>query len=201
MKKRLYLMRHGKTVMNEQGLNQGWWDSPLTQEGIDGALLAGKYVEAAGIKPDHAYSSTSERACDTIEYVLKDFPYKRLKGLKEYNFGLYEGKPGFLNPPHPFGDYFVAFGGDSDEILAERMNETLRNIMDKEDHEVVLAVSHGAACARFLRKWLETSTRKTYQSPIPNCSIFVYDYDTEDKSFDFVDMITPQLQQEYLDTH
>lgn len=192
-------MRHGKTMMNEQKLNQGSWDSPLTQEGIDGALLAGKYVQAAKIQPDHAYSSPAGRACDTLEYVLgEDTNYKRIKGLREYNFGLYEGKNGFLNPPHPFGDFFVAFGGDSDEIVANRMNDTLQDLMQKDDHEVVFAVSHGAACARFLRKWLETSTKKSYISPIPNCSIFVYDYDTEDKSFDFIDMITPDRQIEFL---
>ena len=192
-------MRHGQTEMNVQKLNQGWWDSPLTEAGIEGARLAGRYVKAAGIKPDHLYSSSSERACDTLELVFPEQPYTRKKGLKEYHFGLFEGKNGFLNPPRPFGDTFVPFGGESDEMVRERMNDTLSEIMMQPDHQTVLAVSHGAACARFLSKWIATSNLQSYQSPIPNCSLFVYEFDDENQTFNLIDMITPDRQQAFLD--
>ena len=36
--KTIYPMRHGRTLFNAMGLNQGMSDSPLTKEGIEEAL-------------------------------------------------------------------------------------------------------------------------------------------------------------------
>lgn len=79
MKKTLYLMRHGQTLFNVQHKIQGWCDAPLTELGINQAKIAGQYFKDHHITFDHAYSSTSERACDTLEYVT-DFkmPYTRV---------------------------------------------------------------------------------------------------------------------------
>ena len=43
MKKQLtfYFIRHGKTVWNTEGLMQGHGDSPLTEEGVNGAKKTG----------------------------------------------------------------------------------------------------------------------------------------------------------------
>ena len=89
MKKTLYLMRHVETLFNVRKKIQGWCDAPLTELGIKQAKVAGKYFKDHNITFDHAYSSTSERACDTLELVT-DMPYTRLKGLKEWNFGVFE---------------------------------------------------------------------------------------------------------------
>ena len=84
MKKDLYLMRHGQTLFNVRRKIQGWCDSPLTELGKQQALKAKENLK--GISFDHYYSSTSERCCDTIELIIGDQYYKRLKGLKERNF-------------------------------------------------------------------------------------------------------------------
>ena len=89
MKKTLYLMRHGQTLFNVRRKVQGVCDSPLTQLGIDQAKVARRYFDDNKIEFDHAYSSTSERASDTLELVT-EMQYKRLKGLKEWNFGVFE---------------------------------------------------------------------------------------------------------------
>ena len=117
MKKTLYLMRHGQTLFNLRKKIQGSCDSPLTDEGIRQAKVAGKYFTDKGIAFDAAYSSTQERACDTLEIVTNNkMKYERLKGLKEWNFGLFEGESEDLNPKHPnertYGDFFVNFGGE-----------------------------------------------------------------------------------------
>ena len=67
MVKHLYLMRHGETLFNVYRRIQGWCDSPLTERGIKQAQLAKEYLK--GIPFDHYYSSSSERACDTLEIV------------------------------------------------------------------------------------------------------------------------------------
>ena len=113
MEKILYLMRHGQTLFNVQHKIQGWCDAPLTELGIKQAQLAGEYFIKNHITFDHAYSSTSERACDTLEYATRfQVPYVRVKGLKEWNFGVFEGKDECLNPKLPYGDFFKPFGGE-----------------------------------------------------------------------------------------
>ena len=69
MAKTLYLMRHGQTLFNLRHKVQGWCDAPLTDFGIYQAKVAGQYFKDAGITFDDAYSSTQERACDTLELV------------------------------------------------------------------------------------------------------------------------------------
>lgn len=112
MKKYLYLMRHGETQFNKLDKIQGWCDSPLTQQGIHQAEVAAKYIQ--DVTFGHYYSSTSERCCDTLEIIIKDKPYKRLKGLREINFGSFEGESQRLNPktPKEHETFFVGYGGE-----------------------------------------------------------------------------------------
>ncbi len=177
MTKTLYLMRHGQTLFNLQHKIQGWCDSPLTELGIKQAKMAGAYFIDNQITFDHAYSSTSERACDTLEYVTcSQMPYVRVKGLKEWDFGAFEGKDECLNPKLPYGDFFKQFGGEGEMELRERISRTLQEIMDKEDHHVVLAVSHGAACRQFARRW-EDYDQVKITSRLYNCCILKYTYE------------------------
>ena len=83
--------------------------------------------------------------------MYKRQPYHRVKGLKEWNFGIYEGESEDLNPPLPYGDFFVNYGGEGELQMRQRIADTLLEIMQKEDHKVVLAVSHGGACRGFMR--------------------------------------------------
>ena len=177
MKKTLYLMRHGQTLFNLQHKIQGWCDAPLTQLGIKQAKIASEYFKDNQITFDHAYSSTSERACDTLEIVTDGkMHYTRVKGLKEWNFGAFEGKDECLNPKLPYGDFFKQFGGDSEMELRERMVKTLTDIMNQDDHKVVLAVSHGAACAQFYRAF-EQYAKVLKKERFYNCCILKFEYE------------------------
>lgn len=191
MKKILYLMRHGQTLFNFKRRIQGYCDSPLTELGIEQAKKAREYFE--DINLDHAYSSTSERCCDTLELVLgeKRLPYTRLKGLKEMNFGMYEGESEDLNPKDRslYSTFFVEHGGESMEQVEERLVKTCTEIMEKEDHREVLAVSHAGACITFLSKWLDPE--EELEKGIPNCCIFKYEY--EDKKFKLIEVIRQDI--------
>ena len=115
MIKKLYLMRHGETLFNVLKKVQGACDSPLTDKGIQQAKLARDFFQENGIKFDHLYASTQERACDTLEIISESKEYQRLKGLKEMNHGLYEGEPQFLQPDGAeyFETFYSQFGGES----------------------------------------------------------------------------------------
>lgn len=185
MKKTLYLVRHGETIFNKQHRIQGACDSPLSQEGISQAKKTKVFFESRGIVFDHAYASTQERASDTLECITSQ-PYTRLKGLKEWNFGLFEGEHDYLNPKldplkGSYGDYFVAYGGESDVQVQQRVNETLLHTMRKDQHNKVLVVSHGGAIFMFLKKWVEEDIVKSV--PFKNCCILEFTF--EDDIFHF----------------
>ena len=188
-------MRHGQTLFNLRKKIQGSCDSPLTNEGIRQAKVAGKYFKDNEITFDAAYSSTQERACDTLEIVINNkMRYERLKGLKEWNLGLFEGESEDLNPKHPnertYGDFFVNFGGESNKDVEKRMQETLTRIMEKDGNNTVLAVSHGGACYNFFLK----NAPDIPFTGLPNCAIFKYKY--EDGKFTFIELIKHDFTKE-----
>jgi len=180
-------MRHGQTLFNVQKRIQGWCDSPLTETGIQQAQIASQYFKDNQIHFDAAYCSTSERASDTLELVT-NMPYTRLKGLRELSFGKFEGAPEYLHPKDDpkkhFGNYYVQFGGEDNQAAQQRVNQTLTEIMDK-DNQSVLVVSHAGAIMMFSDLW--TDMQKLRDSGFTNCSILKFTY--ENKQFHFEKII------------
>jgi probable phosphoglycerate mutase len=92
----LYLVRHGKTFFNTTGQVQGFIDSPLTDVGISQAKQVGKNMSE--IKFAGAYSSDLGRQRHTAKLILAENANKtpelgELYGLREWNYGGFEGKP------------------------------------------------------------------------------------------------------------
>ncbi len=178
MKKILYLMRHGQTLFNVRRKVQGYCDSPLTELGINQAKIARRYFDQNSIQFSKAYSSTSERASDTLE-LITNIEYQRLKGLKEWNFGTFEGESEDLNPKLPYGDFFVAYGGEAEKDFQIRVSNTILEVMRKDNHDIVLMVSHGASCRTFMRFWGHKST-VDHIGKIGNCCIFKYEFENDE---------------------
>ncbi|MEX2783941.1 histidine phosphatase family protein [Streptococcus sp. H49] len=176
MTKTFYLMRHGQTRFNVQGRIQGACDSPLTELGIEQAKAAGRFFQKKGLVFDRIYSSTQERACDTAELATGRQDYIRLKGLKEWDFGAFEAHQEYLNPKlyrqdgSGYRDYFLAYGGESNVQVYERMAATIRKVVaESSENDCLLFVSHGAAITQFYRHMTENP-------PVPakrmaNCAI------------------------------
>lgn len=189
MIKHLYLMRHGETLFNVRRKIQGWCDSPLTPNGIEQAKKAKERIK--DIHFDHYYCSTSERCSDTLEIVTDNkVDYIRLKQLKERNFGLFEGESEDLNPRKDgefnYDDLFPHYGGELTCEVTDRMYETLKTIMEKEDHINVLAVSHAGACYCFLAKMMDSNIIRN-NGGLPNCGILHFTF--ENNEFKFKEMI------------
>lgn len=184
---KLYLMRHGQTLFNQMKKIQGWCDSPLTELGIEQAKKAGEFVRSQGIEFDHAYSSSSERAWDTLETAFPGLDYRLDKGLKEWNFGKFEGGDEQLNPPLPYGDFFKTYGGEGELEVRARLMATITEIMQRPEHESVLCVSHGGAIAGVLRG-LNYDWRKDGKR-LGNCAIAELDFDG--KNFTVTNLYNP----------
>ena len=176
-------MRHGQTQFNALGKIQGVCDSPLTSKGIADAKRVGQYFKDNQIEFDHAYSSTQERASNTLELVTNQ-PYQRLKGLKEWNFGVFEGENQRLNPKYDpkigsVGDAFVPYGGDSADAVQARMVRVLTDIMNRKDNQKILVVGHGASIYLFLKNWIPLKEIVKHVE-MKNCSVLKFEFENNE---------------------
>ena len=93
---KIFLMRHGETILNKAGRTQGWCDGILTKEGIEVAVNVG--FGLIDIKFKSVYSSDLGRARKTAQIVIKenkaskDLKLQEREGLREVYFGKYEGE-------------------------------------------------------------------------------------------------------------
>lgn len=178
---KIYIIRHGQTFFNLVGRVQGVCDSPLTQLGIDQAIAVGKSLKNVDFVS--AYSSTSERAIDTANYIIGDRKIKLtpLKGLKEMNFGSLEAEyeKDVLAPDgssHNKG--FVEFGGENRQMVQDRMISTLMKIAKDNPSGNVLVVSHGGAIMNALIG-VDREKVEAYRNEgrhIENCSVSIIEF-------------------------
>lgn len=93
---KIYLMRHGQTILNKAGRTQGWCDGVLTKEGLEVAVNVG--LGLRNIEFKNVYSSDLGRARKTAQIVIKEnivseeLKLQECEGLREVYFGKYEGE-------------------------------------------------------------------------------------------------------------
>lgn len=149
----LYLIRHGRTQWNIEGRLQGTGDSPLVEEGIEGAKRTGQAL--ADVPFVACYSSLMKRAQDTANYILngRDIPHLHHAGLNELHFGSWEGMKSvdlFDNPEYwqmkqkPAEYQAKSNNGETIYQLYQRAEKALQQIaqLHKEGGNVLI-VSHG----------------------------------------------------------
>lgn len=91
----LYIVRHGRTMLNTSDRVQGWSDAVLTPEGEQVVRAAGRGMK--GIAFQGAYSSDSGRARQTAQLILREsvaskgLTLQEDPRLREFNFGTWEG--------------------------------------------------------------------------------------------------------------
>lgn len=91
------LVRHGRTVYNDERRVQGMADSELTSNGRNQAQALGRGLTLAGKTYGQIYASDLKRACDTAELVATgmetDVAVRTETGLREEDYDQYEGWP------------------------------------------------------------------------------------------------------------
>lgn len=184
-----YLVRHGRTLWNEQGLLQGFGNSALTELGIQGAKQTG--VALQHIPFVAAYSSCLQRTIDTAQYILgeRDVPLFQHKGLNEQYFGSWEGLPveklrsldEFNQMLKDAANYKAqSNGGETFEQLAKRAMKALQDIIQVHEQGNILIVSHGHTLRLLLALlagtgWQEHRDEGKSQSLL-NCAINIVHY-------------------------
>ena len=149
----LILIRHGKTMANEQRLYCGYTDLPLSEKGI--AELA--ELKNQGIYPRQAalyFTSGLLRTNETLDLLYGPVPREAVPQLKEYNFGSFEMKNhDQLNGQEDYQSWiddeagdFPCPGGDSKNSFARRVSEGLDILLTRaKPRAPVLTVCHGGA--------------------------------------------------------
>lgn len=187
---KIYLVRHGQTLFNQQKKVQGWCDSPLTQEGIQQAVAVSKTLQS--ISFEYAYSSTSERAMDTMHYILQDrsVPHAYVKGLKELNFGSLEGEKeaDVFTDISVYEKGFEMYGGATLPTCNQRFMACLETIA-KSHVGNVLVVAHGGVIMSVLNYLDEAQFMKNMQEvgDVENCSVTILEYTDHFEILDLAD--------------
>lgn len=179
-----YLIRHGETEYNVDGIMQGWTDSPLTEKGI---FLSEKLAEGlADIPFAAAYSSDSGRAVDTVNNVLKgrNLEVTETELLREMNFGEKDGQSSEgvyteENMAYRFGVGFDDLGGETWEELGARMHSALETaaLEHREEGGNILVSTHGMSILAVLYTLVPESEGVMEQGEIDNCSVTVLEWD------------------------
>ena len=178
---RIYIVRHGETVANNNGYAQGWRDVPLNENGRIIAELTGRGLK--GIRFDHCFSSPLIRAKETAEILLREsgnsVSISFDDRIKEMNFGSFEGMSvrdervlHFLKAP--MVDYKFPDGESLQEVM-ERTQEFLKELVAKDDDKTYLVSTHGCAL-RAMLNFLYEDTDDYWHGRVPyNCCVNIID--------------------------
>ena len=183
---KIYVIRHGETDANKQGILQGRTNTPVNESGIKLAKLTGKAMK--GIVFDVCFSSPLERAMQTAKIVLKESgnytPIFTDARIIEFSMGLYEGKSVKDTDPElsaimkqyidnpldmpPFPE------GENVRMVMKRTQKFLYEL-SKKDYNNVLVSTHGCAL-RCMLNCLYENKSDFWQGYVPyNCSVSIID--------------------------
>lgn len=153
--KQIYIIRHGETELNRQGIVQGRGvDTDLNDKGR--AQAEAFYKTYKNVPFDKVYTSSLKRTHQTANKFIADgLPWEQLDGLDELAWGIWEGKPSSEEALHVFaamadawanGDYNAKFeGGESPAEVLERLSKAFAYIVSKKEENTVLVCMHGRA--------------------------------------------------------
>ena len=162
----LYLLRHGETEWNVKKINQGQSESSLTKVGIKQARKTAKKLK--NVKFDAIFSSDLSRTRRTAEIIKLDreLDLQTSKLLRERSYGSFEGKhfdvlKSLLKDKlaereslseEKSWSFKLADDIETDEVLASRFINHLKEISVAYPNKIVLVVSHGGPIQIFLAK-------------------------------------------------
>ncbi len=174
---KLFIVRHGETEHNRNGIVQGVVDSPLTAKGIEQAKKLGERLSKKKI--DIIFCSPKGRAMQTLEYIKafhKNIPVKYVDDLGERNYGIFDGKPDkdMVNdkgknmiPSHEY----TPPGGESFKDVQKRAISFIESIKGEYKDKNVLLVAHGRLNKILITTLLGRSLSQTNEIQQRNCCL------------------------------
>ena len=180
--KKIYLLRHGQTDYNLQGVVQGSGiDAPINATGR--AQAEAFFVAYREVQFDQLYHSALIRTRQSIQgFIDLGIPVTSLVELNEISWGNYEGTP--MTPEE--GEYYrmmldqwqqgnldyAIAGGESPNSVAERLHRAIQIILNGPG-ETILVCMHGRAMRIFLSLICETPLKEMDQYEHGNLCLYL----------------------------
>ncbi len=174
----IYLLRHGETDYNREKRYQGITDIPLSETGKE------KLVRA-DIAPDLVYVSPMIRARETAAILFPQAQQIEIEGLREMNFGAFEGRS-FLEMEQD-ADYRgwveggcegCCPGGDEDKAaFCARVYAAFSSLVDgalRDGQETLVIVAHGGTQMAVMERYA-LPRRSFYEWHAGNGAGFILD--------------------------
>jgi broad specificity phosphatase PhoE len=182
IQKTLYIVRHGQTELNRQGIVQGrGMDTDLNDEG---RKQARQFYEAyKTVSFDKIYVSALKRTQQSVQpFIDLGIPFQKLSGLDELAWGIHEGQPSTTQNKAAFlqimrdwldGELDSKFeGGESPNEVATRERQALDQIMSHPEEKTVLICMHGRAMRLLL--CILTDNPLTAMETFPHQNLVLY---------------------------
>jgi probable phosphoglycerate mutase len=174
VRRRIVILRHGRTAWNAERRYQGQSDPPLDSVGEEQALEAAALI--AAMHPDLLISSDLQRARLTAQKVasLSGLDLMIDARLRERHLGHWEGLTRDeveQRYPDEFADWLAGRdvtrrGGESRREVADR---ALSLVAEVPEVELVVLVSHGATAMCLTAELLGLPQTPSILAPLANC--------------------------------
>lgn len=167
----LYLIRHGKTIANEQHRYCGSTDLPLSPRGREELALM-RYA-LSGVR---FLTSGMLRAEQTLELLFGPVPHEIRPEFREIDFGEFEmhtyeelkDDPKYLAWITGDNERNVPPAGENGEAMTSRVLRGLNALLE-EDRDTVL-ITHGGVIAAIMESLFPGEGKNRYQwQPDPGC--------------------------------
>jgi broad specificity phosphatase PhoE len=181
---RIYLVRHGTTMLNRANRYRGRIDVPLDEGGWRDAWTAAGTLEKVGLQA--VYSSPLRRARDTARIVADSAGLPTvvdMPGLLNLAYGDWDGRtpeeaealdPAAYAAYQAFTPGAVIPGGEALDLAAQRMLLAMRSMALLHPGGTIAAVSH-AATVRLLITATTGSPRSQWRRALPNGAVTVFE--------------------------
>ena len=186
----LYLIRHGTTDANANGIFQGVLDLPLNDLGLKQARALGERFK--DIDVDVLYCTPLQRTRQTAEGLRgdKDLPILVEPGIVEVDGGLMEAKkisvideafPGLMETFKTDLPNFQAPGGESTRDVYDRVTSALTRIVAENAGKTIACISHGFAIHTLLWYSKGLPFEEMEQQILRNTAVckFIFDSDNQ----------------------
>ena len=179
-----YIIRHGQTEYNKNGIVQGSGiDAPLNETGLKQAESF--FNQNKNISFDKLYTSDLIRTHQSVEQFSKTLPINKLSCLNEINWGEKEGNKIDFGKKSDFsilindwqnGNLDSSFkNGESPLQVTKRQKNAIDQIKSNGGKNILICM-HGRAMRIFLSQLLDTPLQKMDQYEHSNLCLYVLEW-------------------------
>lgn len=178
-----WLIRHGETQWNADRRLQGWRDIALNESGIEQARCIARHLRSSQFITtiDAIVSSDLSRALETARIGASHLPLpiQTHSGLRERNFGIYEGQDWIrltnetarqtglnLRDPRQFVEQ-----GETLFAFRDRVQDTFHELARHHGPRNILVFTHGGVIDMVWRRATQSSLEAPRPDQILNCSV------------------------------